>query len=180
MHSKQCRKVCSNSRDMFTTHIEVIVSWWSWKPSSRAPKIEYSFSADPHPRRIISVLCPSMQEGVLRNLPGSETCWAFSIRENTTNKHSYASEGDSGHLCHFCSIRTSCIKNSLPYAALCWELGLWQTRIAVVIFYTMCYAGDNRAPREQLPPQVPTAEFYPAPKGVLSWGFPGWEGDLLS
>lgn len=155
MHSKQCRKVCRNSRDMFTTHIEAIVSWWSWKRSSRAPKIEYSFSADPRPRRITAVLCPSMQEGVLWNLPGRvkpKTHCAFSIRENTTNKHSYASEGDFGHLCHVQSIWTLCIKNYLPYTALCWELGLWQTRIVAVIFCTWCYAEDNRAPRGQLPP----------------------------
>lgn len=99
--ANSAEKFAVNSRDMFTTHIEVIVSWWSWKCSSRAPKIEYSVSAAPHPRRIVSVLCSSMQEGVLWNLPRSgkpETCGAYSLRENITNKFSCASEGDSGHL----------------------------------------------------------------------------------
>lgn len=92
MHSKQCRKVCSNSRDMFTTHTEVVLSWWSWKHSNRALKIEYSFYADPQPRRIICVPCISMQEGVLKHLPGRmkpNTCWDFSIPENITSKHSF-------------------------------------------------------------------------------------------
>lgn len=63
MHSRQCRRVCSIGRDLFTTHSAVIVSWWSWKHSSVAPKIEYTAPEQ------ICVLCPSVQKGVLGNLP---------------------------------------------------------------------------------------------------------------
>ena len=164
--------------ETFATQIEGIVSWWAWKRSSRAAKIERSFSADPHPRRMISVLCPSTQEGVLCSLPGSaapEACWAFSVRENTTNKHYCDSEGYSGRLCHVHSMWTLDIKNSLPSAALCWELGAWQVRVAVIL-HTWCYAEDGRAPgrapREQLPPEMRTAGFYPTWKGSFSAGFP--------
>lgn len=48
MLSRQCRKGCSSSGDLFTTHGAVIVSWWSWEHSSIAPKIEYTAPAQIH------------------------------------------------------------------------------------------------------------------------------------
>lgn len=117
-------EVCSNSRDMFTTHIEVIVSWWSWKPSSRAPKIESSFSAEPHPRRIISVLCPSMQEGVHWNLPGSvkpQTCWAFSIKKTQLVNILTLPKGTLGTCATFAVRELYALKILPPLCRLVWR-----------------------------------------------------------